>query len=168
MWSVLRKLIPYSSADVRRVWTEYENAKYNVDGKLPPWYTCTNTVNKLLPLAIEYLTLRRHQTISSNDQYIQTEYIESIFKAIRQSLVQDVSGLSKKFSDYQKLAEKLSKVDVNVGIPESLLSTDMFVESYYTEYLPQTINFVENVESHWTFEKSLLVKELGEFEEHDE
>lgn len=166
IWSVLRKLIPYSSADVRRIWSEYENAKYNIEGKLPAWYTCTDKVNHLLPLAIEYLTQKKNPNLSFDQK--QTAYFESLFKSIRDTLVDDIRALTKNHHEYQALADKLAKVEVTIGIPQSLLDTDMFVENYYTEYLPQTINFVENVESHWAFEKNLLAKELGEFEEPDE
>lgn len=64
--------------------------------------------------------------------------------------------------------DNVSKMTIQIGVPDEVINDERFLESFYSEYLPQTISFVENVEQLWSFEKTVMEKQLGELSEQDE
>lgn len=76
------------------------------------------------------------------------------------SAITDAIWINDGLSKY--LTEKLGKIRIQVGVPNSVIQDERFVETFYSEYLPETIQFVKNVEQHWVFEKTLMEKQLWE------
>lgn len=162
---MLKKLFPYTSRDIRYIWDQYEHAVYGVHANEPIWYSCTATVTKLVPVVIEVL---RHQNPQFGVAERELEYVEALFAVIRDTLVDkinEVVWIDNELSNF--LVERLQRTTVEVGVPFEVLRDENFLDKYYTELFLQT-SFIENFEYIWTFEKSLMSKELGEFEESDE
>lgn len=161
VWSTLKQLFPFASKGIRTIWDQYQHDIYGVHTNEPIWYSCTSTVNQLVPVAIEVL---KNEQISVHE----LKYVQHLFAAVRDAVIDKIDKavwIDVELSNF--LVEKLQQTSIQVGVPVEILRDDTFLDRYYAEFFPQT-SFIENFEVFWTFEKSLMAKELGEFEESDE
>uniref|UniRef100_A0A336M5P6 CSON009438 protein n=1 Tax=Culicoides sonorensis TaxID=179676 RepID=A0A336M5P6_CULSO len=166
-WSIIRNLLPYLSKDFQNIRAQFYYDMYHIDTLEPIWYKCTETVNSFVPVGIEVLRLQNQPRLQTSIQ--SKEYIQSIFDQIKESInseINDAIWISEGLSKY--LMDNVSKMTIQIGVPETVIRDERFLESYYSEYLPQTISFVENVEQLWVFEKTIMEKQLGELTEKDE
>lgn len=167
VWSTLKKLFPFASKGVRSIWDQYQHDVFGVQsGNEPIWFSCTATVNSMVPVAIEVLRGVARRKIG--DATAEFNYLEEIFALIKAALIgriNDVVWISAELSKF--LMDRLEQTQLQVGVPAEVLRDDGFLDRYYAELFPQIV-FIENFEYLWTFQKTLMAKELGEFEEIDE
>ncbi|XP_063704868.1 protein gone early [Culicoides brevitarsis] len=166
-WSIIKKLLPYLSRDFQNINAQFHYDTYHIENLEPTWYQCTDTVNNFVPVGLEVLRLQNQPRLRTSTQ--SKEYIQTIFdelKGVVNEEINDAVWISEGLSKY--LIDKVSKMSIQIGVPSEVVRDERFLENYYSEYLPQTITFVENVEQLWTFEKTILEKQLGELPHQDE
>lgn len=140
---------------------------FQIDRLEPMWYQCTDTVNSFVPVGLEVLRLQNQKRLRTSIE--SKEYIQTIFDHIKVVINEEINEavwISEGLSKY--LIDNVAKMSIQIGVPEDVVMDERFLEKFYSEYLPQTISFVENVEQLWTFEKTILEKQLGEIPELDE
>lgn len=140
---------------------------FQIDRLEPMWYQCTDTVNSFVPVGLEVLRLQNQPRLRTSIE--SKEYIQTIFDHIKVVINEEINEavwISEGLSKY--LIDNVAKMSIQIGVPEDVVMDERFLEKFYSEYLPQTISFVENVEQLWTFEKTILEKQLGEIPELDE
>jgi hypothetical protein len=80
-----------------------------------------------------------------------------IFYHLRDTFRFAISGASwidSKFSDFVNY--RLSSIRLQLGIPQSILRSQNYVQQYYREFIINDINFMRNIEQHWNIEKKIL------------
>lgn len=166
-WSIIRKLLPFLSKDFQNIRAQFHYDTFQIESLEPVWYQCTDTVNNFVPVGLEVLRLQNQPRLRTSIE--SKEYIQTIFDHIKETVneeINDAVWISEGLSKY--LMDNVSKMMIQIGVPEEVIRDERFLESFYSQYLPQTIWFVENVEQLWTFEKTILEKQLGELPEQDE
>lgn len=97
------------------------------------------------------------------------EFVKILFFHIRDSFrfaIYEASWIDSKFSDY--VNHRLSSIRLQIGIPQKILRDHQYVQQYYREFIINDINFMKNIEQHWSIEKKILANLLkGNTSEED-
>jgi hypothetical protein len=85
------------------------------------------------------------------------EFIRVLFFHLRDTFryaISDASWIDSKFAEY--VNGRLSNIRLQIGIPQRILRDLDYVQNYYREFIINEINFMRNVEQHWSIEKKIL------------
>jgi predicted metalloendopeptidase len=185
-WTLLREFLPYMSREFRVSLEEFNRVLYGISSKQPLWYYCTNIIKDWLAFGVEalrdnpYLIVHvpekdKHQMDTYlSESLIGTpvnfgdELLKMIFHHIKNEYKHAVSNtlwFSERLSKY--VFDKLSSLRLQIGIPEDVLKNETFLNENYNEFTMQTIQFIENIENYWVFQKSKMDRMLGPMNENE-
>lgn len=57
-------------------------------------------------------------------------------------------------------SHQLSKVRLHIGLPVGATKTAAFVNTYFADFLWRKLNFIDHLESRWTFSKKKMEEQL--------
>lgn len=95
--------------------------------------------------------------LNKDQQNFNDDFVKMIFYHLRDTFRFAISGASwidTKFSDFVNI--RLSNIRLQLGIPQSILRNHNYVQQYYHEFIINEINFMRNIEQHWSIEKKIL------------
>ncbi|XP_055588245.1 protein gone early [Uranotaenia lowii] len=189
MWSVIRHYVPYMSRLFRLSKLEFDKALYGVQTKQPIWHFCTKIVEQVMPFGLEvlrenpalivhdrgdqdYPEQHPHPMVVA-DPYQSSllvrddrvrydeELVKMMFYHIRdeyKSAIINANWINEKLTKF--VADKLSMMRVQIGIPEDLLRSEKQSNDFYNELTLDELMFVETVVQHWTFAKTRMDRML--------
>jgi hypothetical protein len=85
------------------------------------------------------------------------EFIRVLFYHLRDTFrhaISDASWIDSKFAEY--INGRLFNIRLQLGIPQRILRDHNYVQQYYREFIINEINFMRNIEQHWSIEKKIL------------
>lgn len=103
----------------------------------------------------EQLSYEEH--LNKDQQNFDDDFIKMIFYHLRDTFRDSIAGASwidTRFSDYVNY--RLSNIRLQLGIPSNILRNNNYVQQYYHEFIINEINFMKNIEQHWSIEKKIL------------
>ncbi|XP_058831508.1 protein gone early [Topomyia yanbarensis] len=178
MWSVIRHFVPYMSRDFRVSMQQFEKVLYGVQSKEPVWHFCTKVVQQWMPYGLEVLRenpalivhdrsereypehqpvvdpYHSSQLVTDDQIRYDDELVKMMFYHIRdeyKSAIINANWVNEKLTKF--VADKLSMMRVQIGIPGELLKSDKLINEFYTELVLDELVFVDNVISQWGFAK---------------
>lgn len=95
--------------------------------------------------------------LNKDQQNFNDDFVKMIFYHLRDTFrfaISSASWIDTKFSDFVNF--RLSSIRLQLGIPQSILRNHNYVQQYYHEFIINEINFMRNIEQHWSIEKKIL------------
>lgn len=96
------------------------------------------------------------------------EFVKLIFYHIRnefKATITKATWINVKLTDF--INDKLSNIRLQIGIPAEVIKTDTYLNQYYRDFLLQKIQFVDNGQYHWAFEKKKMEQLLGNMTDNE-
>uniref|UniRef100_A0A1B0DFU2 Peptidase M13 N-terminal domain-containing protein n=1 Tax=Phlebotomus papatasi TaxID=29031 RepID=A0A1B0DFU2_PHLPP len=173
IWSLIRRFLPFISRDYRIALEEFERKLYGFREPPPKWFFCTKLVRDWMSFGVDVLRenpqlIVLHQKDTTHESKVffsekftddqvnnSDELVKLIFFHIRNELkgsVNDDGRISDSLRTY--ISDRLSAVSLQIGIPDDAARTDEFVNSYYEDFTPQRLYFLNNLRYRWKFIKA--------------
>ncbi|XP_059616553.1 protein gone early [Phlebotomus argentipes] len=173
IWSLIRRFLPFISRDYRIALEEFESKLYGFRDPPPKWYFCTKLVRDWMSFGVDVLRenpqlIVLHQKDTTHESKVffsekftidqnnnSDELVKLIFYHIRNELkssVNDDGRISESLRTF--ISDRLSAVALQIGIPDDAAQTDEFLNSYYEDFTPQRLYFLNNLRYRWKFIKA--------------
>lgn len=175
IWSLARQMLPHLSKEYRTLAEHFDHAIYGRTASYPRWLFCSKVVRDWLPFAVDALQQQPakqqfEQGISRsrssadgawNKTVGNEKFLQLMFYSLRNQL-QDSLGQASWLQPpaRQFLDKKLSEMRLQFGIPNEVLDQGDYISKYYNDLLLSNLNFVEHLESIWTFRRSRMEDKL--------
>ncbi|XP_055623689.1 protein gone early isoform X2 [Toxorhynchites rutilus septentrionalis] len=185
IWSVIQRYLPYMSSDLRQSRWEFDKVLYGVRTKPPFWHSCTELIQQWLPYGLEALRENpalivpdsmthpaeidlpnpyHSSHLVTNEQHVQfdDELVKIMFYHVRDEYKQAVINadwINGNVSEY--ITDKLSRMRIQIGIPNDLLKSEQTLGEYYRElYMPEFL-FMDNIVAQWESAKTTMNRLMG-------
>lgn len=174
VWSLARQMLPHLSKEYRTLAEHFDHAIYGRTASYPRWLFCSKVVRDWVPFAVDALQqqppkqqfeagTRIHSTDSNtlNKTLGNEKFLQLMFYSLRNQLQDSLEQANwLEPTARQFLHKKLAEMRLQFGIPNEVLDQPQYISNYYNDLLLSNLNFVEHLESIWTFRRSRMEDKL--------
>lgn len=176
IWSLARQMLPHLSKEYRTLAEHFDHAIYGRTASYPRWLFCSKVVRDWVPFAVDALqqqpakqqfeqggSSRSRSTADGawNKTVGNEKFLQLMFYSLRNQLQDSLAQASwLQPTARQFLDKKLSEMRLQFGIPNEVLDQGDYISKYYNDLLLSNLNFVEHLESIWTFRRSRMEEKL--------
>lgn len=171
IWSLARQMLPHLSKEYRTLAEHFDHAIYGRTASYPRWLFCSKVVRDWVPFAVDALQQQparqqfegslRHRHNALNKTMGNEKFLQLMFYSLRNQLQESLAQASwLQPAARQFVDKKLSEMRLQFGIPSEVLDQGDYISKYYNDLLLSNLNFVEHLESIWTFRRSRMEDKL--------
>lgn len=175
IWSLARQMLPHLSKEYRTLAEHFDHAIYGRTASYPRWLFCSKVVRDWVPFAVDALQQQpaKQQFEGSNRLLGNThdnalnktvgneKFLQLMFYSLRNQLQESLTQASwLQPAARQFMDKKLSEMRLQFGIPNEVLDQGDYISKYYNDLLLSNLNFVEHLESIWTFRRARMADKL--------
>ncbi|XP_060663119.1 protein gone early isoform X1 [Drosophila nasuta] len=176
VWSLVRQMLPHLSKEYRTLAENFDHGIYGRTASYPRWLFCSKVVRDWLPFAVDALQQKPpKQQFEAADNRVRNgidphalnktlgneKFLQLMFYSLRNQLQESLSQASwLEPTARQFLHKKLNEMRLQFGIPSEVLDQPQYISDYYNELLLSNLNFVEHLESIWTFRRARMEDKL--------
>lgn len=169
-------MLPHLSKEYRTLAEHFDHAIYGRTASYPRWLFCSKVVRDWVPFAVDALqqqpakqqfeqgsSSRSRSTADGawNKTVGNEKFLQLMFYSLRNQLQDSLAQASwLQSTARQFLDKKLSEMRLQFGIPNEVLDQGDYISKYYNDLLLSNLNFVEHLESIWTFRRSRMEDKL--------
>ncbi|XP_023166573.2 protein gone early isoform X1 [Drosophila hydei] len=174
IWSLARQMLPHLSKEYRTLAEHFDHAIYGRTATYPRWLFCSKVVRDWVPFAVDALQqqppkqqfegvsrIRSHEPSGLNKTIGNEKFLQLMFYSLRNQLQDSLAQASwLEPTARQFMHKKLAEMRLQFGIPSEVLDQPDYISNYYNDLLLSNLNFVEHLESIWTFRRSRMENKL--------
>ncbi|KAL7744902.1 hypothetical protein ACLKA6_007179 [Drosophila palustris] len=175
VWSLARQMLPHLSKEYRTLAEHFDHAIYGRTASYPRWLFCSKVVRDWVPFAVDALQQKPPKqqfeagtgagtgagTSALNKTLGNEKFLQLMFYSLRNQLQDSLEQASwLEPTARQFLHKKLAEMRLQFGIPNEVLDQPQYISNYYNDLLLSNLNFVEHLESIWTFRRSRMEDKL--------
>ncbi|XP_049808638.1 endothelin-converting enzyme homolog [Schistocerca nitens] len=143
LWKLTVMYLPYLSNSFRSVYNNYNIQLTGVQEPVERWEMCVETVEKFMSFGLATMV---ENTFHEDERELEKTEVSKMFDSIRAIVRNSLLGASWYGSELKRLAvEKVNAMALAVGFPTSV-TTDSFLEEYYSSFRVQKRDFFLNVQ----------------------
>ncbi|TDG43766.1 hypothetical protein AWZ03_009833 [Drosophila navojoa] len=174
IWSLARQMLPHLSKEYRTLAEHFDHAIYGRTATYPRWLFCSKVVRDWVPFAVDALQqqppkqqfegaarMRSNEPNGLNKTTGNEKFLQLMFYSLRNQLQDSLAQASwLEPTARQFMHKKLAEMRLQFGIPSEVLEQPDYISNYYNDLLLSNLNFVEHLESIWTFRRSRMENKL--------
>lgn len=168
-------MLPHLSKEYRTLAEHFDHTIYGRTASYPRWLFCSRVVRDWVPFAVDALQQQppkqqfeaaSHSRMSDangglNKTIGNEKFLQLMFYSLRNQLQDSLAQASWLEPTARRfLHKKLAEMRLQFGIPSEVLEQPDYISNYYNDLLLSNLNFVEHLESIWTFRRSRMENKL--------